>query len=180
MLLSCGLPLAQPTLHEMLMKLLSSFTCMDVINQHPCYWRAASWVVLEAQVFFSHILSLFYPACIGKFLSWNIPFLFSEGSDNTAFVWGFSKSGFFFFFLSAKLVQLLHVVMLECLSVDFPSWIERQIKDLFNHTEQKLIERCMYKDSHLIKSRGGTTMELHKAALCQSLSSKGSVWKSCW
>lgn len=47
------------------------------------------------------------------------------------------------------------------LSISLAEWKD---KDLFNRAEQKLIERCMYKDSRLIKSRGGTAMEL-----CSSL-----------
>lgn len=69
-------------------------------------------------MFFSHILSSVYPTCVGKSRSWNIPLLISEGSDSVALSELFVNQTFLF--LSAKLVQLLHVVMPECLSVYFP------------------------------------------------------------
>lgn len=89
-----------------------SFTCMDVIGQHPCSWQAASWDSSVLQSYPEFSLS----TCIGKSLSWNIPLLVKEATIqhlSEAFL-----NLFFSPFLPAKLVQLLHVAMPECFPVD--------------------------------------------------------------
>lgn len=97
-----------------------------------------------------------YPTYIGKSLSWNTPFLISERSDGTVLSEAFLSQGFSFFLLNWYKFCMKSRLS-AYLSISLAEWKD---KDLFNRAEQKLIERCMYKDSRLIKSRGGTAVEL--------------------